>query len=93
MMYNEGYAVIAITELAKPVEHFPEGINEAMNRQTTFEWSASNRKAASSPSGRAATTRSRRRSRPHAEASTRSDPGARRASCLRPFIPRRPRLP
>ena len=43
MMYNEGYAVIAITELAKPVEHFPEGINEAMI-DNDFEFAANNRK-------------------------------------------------
>ena len=42
-LYNEGYAVVAITELAKPVEHFPEGINEAMI-DNDFEWSANNRK-------------------------------------------------
>ena len=43
MMYNEGYAVIAITELAKPVEHFPDGINEAMI-DNDFEFAANNRK-------------------------------------------------
>ncbi len=43
-LYNEGYAVIAITELAKPVEHFPPGIVEAMI-DNDFEWSAKNRKA------------------------------------------------
>lgn len=42
-MYNEGYAVIGITELAKPVEHFPDGINEAMI-SNDFEWAAANRK-------------------------------------------------
>ncbi|MGH1478048.1 MAG: putative 2-aminoethylphosphonate ABC transporter substrate-binding protein [Geminicoccales bacterium] len=43
-MYNEGYAVIARTELAKPVEHFPEGITEAMI-DNDFEWAAQNREA------------------------------------------------
>jgi len=41
-MYNEGYAVVGITALAKPVEHFPDGINEAMI-DNDFEWAASNR--------------------------------------------------
>ena len=43
-MYNEGYAVIARTELAKPVEHFPENIAEAMI-DNDFEWAAQNREA------------------------------------------------
>ena len=43
MMYNEGYAVIAISELAKPVEHFPEGILEAMI-DNDFEFAANNRR-------------------------------------------------
>ncbi len=43
-MYNEGYAVIARTELAKPVEHFPENISEAMI-DNDFEWAAQNREA------------------------------------------------
>ena len=42
-MYNEGYAVIGIQRLAKPVEHFPEGISEAMI-DNNFEWAAQNRK-------------------------------------------------
>ena len=42
-MYNEGYAVIGITELAKPVEHFPDGILEAMI-DNDFEFAANNRK-------------------------------------------------
>ncbi len=41
-MYNEGYAVIGITELAQPVEHFPEGITDAMI-DNDFEWAAQNR--------------------------------------------------
>ena len=41
-MYNEGYAVIAMPELAKPVEHFPEGILEAMI-DNDFVWAAQNR--------------------------------------------------
>lgn len=43
-MYNEGYAVIARTELAKPVEYFPEGITEAMI-DNDFAWAAQNREA------------------------------------------------
>ena len=42
-MYNEGYAVIGIPALAKPVKHFPAGISEAMI-ENDFEWAASNRK-------------------------------------------------
>jgi iron(III) transport system substrate-binding protein len=41
-MYNEGYAVIAITELAKPVPHFPDNIIEKMI-DNDFEWAARNR--------------------------------------------------
>ena len=43
-LYNEGYAVVAIPGLAKPVEHFPAGITEAMI-DNDFEFAASNRKA------------------------------------------------
>lgn len=43
-LYNEGYAVVAIPGLAKPVEHFPAGIAEAMI-ENDFEWSANNRNA------------------------------------------------
>ncbi len=42
-MYNEGYAVIGKQALAKPVEHFPENIPQAMI-DNDFEWAASNRK-------------------------------------------------
>jgi iron(III) transport system substrate-binding protein len=42
-LYNEGYAVVAIPGLAKPVEHFPDGIVDAMI-DNDFEWAASNRK-------------------------------------------------
>jgi iron(III) transport system substrate-binding protein len=42
-MYNEGYAVVAIPGLAKPVEHFPAGIADAMI-DNDFEWAANNRK-------------------------------------------------
>ncbi|MDD9983558.1 MAG: putative 2-aminoethylphosphonate ABC transporter substrate-binding protein, partial [Gammaproteobacteria bacterium] len=41
-MYNEVYAVIAIPELAKPVEHYPEGLVEAMI-DNDFEFAANNR--------------------------------------------------
>ena len=43
-LYNEGYAVVAIPGLAKPVEHFPDGITEAMI-DNDFEWAAKNRNA------------------------------------------------
>lgn len=43
-MYNTGYAVVAIPGIAKPVEHFPEGITEAMI-DNDFEWAANNRSA------------------------------------------------
>jgi len=42
MMYNEGYAVIGKQALAKPVEHFPENIPQAMI-DNDFEWAAENR--------------------------------------------------
>lgn len=42
-MYNEGYAVIAIPELAKEVKYFPPGIIDAMYNNN-FEWAAKNRK-------------------------------------------------
>jgi iron(III) transport system substrate-binding protein len=42
-MYNEGYAVIAIPELAREVKYFPPGILEAMINNK-FEWAAKNRK-------------------------------------------------
>jgi len=41
-MYNEGYAVIGIQALAKPVEHFPPNIPQAMI-DNDFEWAATNR--------------------------------------------------
>ena len=34
--------MIGITELAKPVEHFPEGITDAMI-DNDFEWAAANK--------------------------------------------------
>jgi len=42
-MYNEGYAVIAIPELAREVKYFPPGILDAMINNK-FEWAAKNRK-------------------------------------------------
>ena len=42
-MYNEGYAVIGIPELAKKVKYFPPGIVDAMINNK-FEWAAANRK-------------------------------------------------
>lgn len=41
-MYNEGYAVVAIPGIAKPVEHFPPNIEQAMI-DNDFEWAALNR--------------------------------------------------
>jgi len=43
VMYNKGYAVVAYPGVAKPVEHFPSGILEAMI-DNNFEWAATNRK-------------------------------------------------
>ena len=43
-MYNVGYAVVAIPGVAKPVEHFPEGLLEAMI-DNDFEFAANNRAA------------------------------------------------
>ena len=40
-MYNEGYAVVAYPGVAKPVEHFPEGLIEAMI-PNDFEFAANN---------------------------------------------------
>ncbi len=41
-MYNEGYAVVAMPGIAKPVEHFPPNVAEKMI-DNDFEWAASNR--------------------------------------------------
>lgn len=41
-LYNEGYAVVAYPGVAKPVEHFPEGIVDAMI-ENDFGWAALNR--------------------------------------------------
>ncbi len=41
-MYNEGYAVIGIQRLAKPVKFFPGNIPQAMI-DNDFEWAAKNR--------------------------------------------------
>ena len=41
-LYNEGYAVVAIPGIAKPVEHFPAGIVDAMY-DNDFLWAAQNR--------------------------------------------------
>ncbi len=43
-MYNTGYAVVAMPGVAKPVEHFPEGLLEAMI-DNDFEFAANNRAA------------------------------------------------
>ncbi len=42
--YNEGYAVVAMPGVAKPVEFFPENA-EALMIDNDFAWAASNRKA------------------------------------------------
>ena len=44
VMYNTGYAVVAMPGVAKPVEHFPEGLLEAMI-DNDFEFAANNRRA------------------------------------------------
>lgn len=41
-IYNEEYAVVAMPGIAKPVEHFPPGIESKMI-QNDFEWAAMNR--------------------------------------------------
>jgi iron(III) transport system substrate-binding protein len=41
-LYNEGYAVVAIPALAKPVEHFPPDVLKKMIKNN-FEWAATNR--------------------------------------------------
>ncbi|WP_350335361.1 putative 2-aminoethylphosphonate ABC transporter substrate-binding protein [Coralliovum pocilloporae] len=43
-MYNKGYAVVAMPGVAKPVEHFPEGLLDAMIKND-FEYAANNRAA------------------------------------------------
>jgi len=41
-MYNEGYAIIGLSALARPVEHFPARVPQAMI-ENDFEWAARNR--------------------------------------------------
>lgn len=41
-MYNEGYAVVAMPGVAKPVEFFPDNA-ESLMIDNNFEWSAKNR--------------------------------------------------
>ena len=43
VMYNKGYAVVAIPGVAKPVKHFPPNIGKAMIKND-FAWAAKNRK-------------------------------------------------
>ena len=43
VMYNVNYAVIAYPGIAKPVEHMPAGLLDAMINND-FEWVANNRK-------------------------------------------------
>ena len=41
-LYNEGYAVIAIPEIAKPVKYYPDNVQQKMIKND-FDWAASNR--------------------------------------------------
>ena len=41
-MYNVGFAVLSIPGIAKPVENYPAGIEDAMI-ENNFEWAANNR--------------------------------------------------
>ncbi|KAB2936096.1 MAG: putative 2-aminoethylphosphonate ABC transporter substrate-binding protein [Candidatus Contendobacter sp.] len=43
-MYSEGYAVVAMPGVAKPVPHYPEGISSKMIKND-FEWAAKHREA------------------------------------------------
>ena len=43
-MYNEAYAVVGMPGVAKPVEHFPAGLLDAMI-VNDFEFAAQNRKS------------------------------------------------
>ncbi len=42
-MYNEGYAVVGMPGVAKPVKHFPDNVGSAMI-DNDFAWAASNRR-------------------------------------------------
>lgn len=42
-IYNEAYAVVAYPGVAKPVEYFPEGLEDKMIKND-FQWAAQNRK-------------------------------------------------
>jgi len=44
VMYNKGYAVVAMPGVAKPVKFFPEGLVDAMI-DNDFEWAGANRRA------------------------------------------------
>ena len=44
VMYNQAYAVVAMPGVAKPVKHFPEGIQDRMIKND-FAWAAENRAA------------------------------------------------
>jgi iron(III) transport system substrate-binding protein len=41
-LYNEGYAVVAIAKMSKPVEHLPDNMLEKMIKND-FDWAATNR--------------------------------------------------
>ncbi len=43
-LYNEGYAVVAMPGIAKPVPNYPEGIAQLMIKNN-FEWAATHREA------------------------------------------------
>ena len=42
-LYNEGYAVVAITKMSQPLENLPASMSEHMIKND-FEWAAANRK-------------------------------------------------
>ncbi|MBI1384666.1 MAG: putative 2-aminoethylphosphonate ABC transporter substrate-binding protein [Rhizobiales bacterium] len=43
-MYNEGYALVAVPSISRPIEHLPENF-ASMLIQNDFEWAANNRAA------------------------------------------------
>jgi iron(III) transport system substrate-binding protein len=42
-LYNEGYAVVAISKMSKPIEYLPDNMLMHMIKND-FEWAAKNRK-------------------------------------------------
>lgn len=43
-MYNEGYALVAVSSISRPIEHLPEDF-ASMLIENDFEWAANNRSA------------------------------------------------